>query len=143
MRKLNAFTLVELLLVIALISVIMGLSIPAYTGFQRGQEVDSSLVFVRRAIRTAQLNAKASKLDNNWGVYMSNNNIVVYSGDDHASRATGEDIVFNLPASVSLSGTNEINFSKYTGEPNQTASITLTVAGQNRNIDVNEKGFIQ
>ena len=53
------------------------------------------------------------------------------------------DEVFSMPTSITVSGLGEIVFEKFTGEPQNTGTTTLTsVNNETRSVNINSKGTI-
>ncbi len=146
--KRNGFTLIDVLLAIALFVVIIGIvGPPVFRGFQNRNDLDSAALTVVQAIRRAEQLSRANFGDagqsKNWGIRLSGHELTIFQGDSFAARNASFDEVFMLPETLTLSGLSEIVFSKFSGEPNSTGTITLTSeTSETINLTVNEKGII-
>ncbi|MBN1778637.1 MAG: prepilin-type N-terminal cleavage/methylation domain-containing protein [Candidatus Buchananbacteria bacterium] len=143
--KLNnsGFTLLELLLSIALLAIIAGIGIPIYHSLQTKNNLDVAVVTIVQDLRRAQIAARASDGDTSWGVYIQSDSITFYQGSSYGSRNTSYDEIADLPTNITPSGLSDIVFSKFTGLPQLTGTITLTLDVSNvKNIVINSKGMI-
>lgn len=139
----KGFTLVEILLAIALVAVLAGFSIPAYRYFQVQNELSIAADQIVGSLRRAQILSQAVDGDATWGVDIRTGQITMFQGSSYASRDSDYDEVFDVPSNISFSGINEIVYSKVFGEPDATGIITATsVLGDSIVITINEKGTL-
>jgi len=142
--KRRGFTLVEALLVLALLSLVVGLSLPIYQGLQVKTNLDAQESIIAQTLRRAQSLSRAMSNDSSWGVLVGTSTVSLFSGNSYAFRNANYDEIFDLPASVIPATTTEIVFSKYLGWPNAAATITLTtVNNDSRNLVINSQGMIE
>lgn len=141
---LQGFTLLEVILSFVLLSIITALSIPFYESAFTRNEFQVAEHALSHTLRRASVLASASEGDMPWGVFIEPGGITVFQGSSYAARNTTADEVWKIADSITPSGTTEIVFSKLTGEPQASGSITLTSAsGQLSTITINEKGMVQ
>lgn len=140
------FTIVELLLVIALSTAIAGMSIPVYRNLQVQNDLDVVTTTVAQSMRQAQLLSQMGAGDSSWGVRVDaddNNRIVVFKGSSYGDRDQDFDETYDLPSSILVSGVTEIVFTRIRGEPNAVGVTTLTSStSETREIFINGKGTI-
>lgn len=137
------FTLLEVLLSVAIIALIAGLGTPVYQSFQTRNDLDVATNTVAQSLRRAQVLARASDGDTTWGVDVRSGSVTVYKGASYASRDSAFDELFDVPTSITPSGIGGTVFSKFTGVPQTTGTITLTSnTNESRTITINEKGTI-
>lgn len=137
------FTLLEVLLSVALLALLTGMGAPVYQAMQNRNSLDISTNSLVQSLRRAQLLSQASEGDSSWGVKVQSGSIVLFRGSSYAARNAGYDEIFDIPTNIILSGVNEIVFDKLSGLPQTTGTMTLTsTAGETRNMTVNEKGMI-
>ena len=143
LNKNNAgFTLIEMMLSVAVIAIIGGISVPIYQSFQVRNDLDIAAVTTAQSLRRAQVLAEAVDGDTSWGVEIQSGNITVFKGVSYASRDTNYDEVSDVPTSITSSGLSEVVFTKFTGLPASTGTITLTSnANETRTITINAKGM--
>lgn len=135
------FTLLELLLSITLLTIILAVSSPIYFMYKNRNDLDLSSDLVANSVRRAQTEAQAVDLDSTWGVYVQNSGVSVFKGNTYATRDTSYDEYFDFPSVITVSGPQEIVFSKVVGDPNVTGTITLTsLNNESRTVQINRKG---
>lgn len=137
------FTLIEVLLSVAVMSIVAGLSAPLYHSFQARNELDITATTVAQSMRRAQVFAQGSDGDISSGVRVQLGSVTVFRGATYASRDASLDEIFEVPPSITPSGVEEIVFTKFTGLPTATGTTTLTSnTNEIRTININAKGMV-
>ncbi len=139
----KAFTLIEILLVVIILTVLIGSAIPISISFYKTQQLDINVRGVVQSLRRAQLKAMSVESDSNFGVYLTNDNYILFKGDSYLNRISEFDEVFDLPQIITISGIQEVAFSKFEGIPiSLTGDIILKSNGDSRIININEIGRV-
>jgi len=134
----------EVILVIAVVALAAGLSIPIYQSFQIKNELDIAAETTVKTLRRSQMQAVATDGDANWGIKIQTGNIVFFRGTSYAARDTAYDENIEISSNITPGGLSEIVFTKMSGESNATGAITLTSSlGDSRSITINSKGKIE
>lgn len=142
-NKSAGFTMIEMALSLAVITLIAGMSVPVYQSFQIRNDLDIATVSIVHSARRAEVLAGASDGDSNWGVKVEAGSIFVFKGSSFASRDSAYDEIFDLPASITPTGLLELVFTKFSGLPVSTGTTTLSsTAGEVRDIAINAKGTL-
>jgi len=139
------FTLIELMLSIAILGVLTALSLPVYASFSNRNSLDLATQNVVSLLRRAETYSRGAKLDTQWGVEIQTGQATLFKGSSFATRNTAYDEVVTASPSVGLSGLGEVLFSKLSGLPTSTGTITATSANSasdTRTITINAKGVI-
>lgn len=137
------FTLLEVLLSIATITIIAGMSVPVYQSFQVRNDLDIATVTTAQSLRRAEVLATAVDGDTSWGVKIQLGSVTVFKGVSYATRDATFDELFDVPGSLTPSGVSEVVFTKFTGIPQTTGTITFTSnANETRTITINAKGMV-
>ena len=140
-RNKAGFTLLEMMLSIALLTIILAVSNPIYFFFKNRNDLDLSSDLVVNSLRRAQIEAQGVDLDSTWGVYVQNSGVSVFKGNTYASRDQSYDEYFDFPTAITVSGPQEIVFSKTYGEPNIIGIISLiSPNNETRTVEINRKG---
>ncbi len=138
-----AFSLPEVLLSIAMIAIISGISTPVYQLFITRNNLDITATTIAQSLRRAQVLSQAVDDNISWGVSIQLGNIILFKGVNYASRDASFDEIFELPTNITPSGISEIVFAQFTGLPQTTGTTTLTSdTNEVRTIVVNSKGMI-
>lgn len=128
----NGFTLIELILVIAIIAIIAAGSIPFLASFNQRSQGDAVAREVVSALRFAQQKAIASENDSQFGVYFDDpsNEFIIFRGASYGLNPV-EDRVFSYEDSVTISQSftgDEVNFEKVTGNTADFGTINITTS---------------
>lgn len=148
LRSSKGFTLVEVLLAVALISLMTAVALPAASSLQSRNDVDVAAIGIAQNLRQAQQLAAAGSGDSNWGVSISSGSFTLYRGNSFATRDNTYDQINDMSAkitptfSLSPSG-SEVNFAKISGLPSATGTITLTgLNGRVVTLTINAQGMV-
>lgn len=136
------FSLIEVLLSIALIALLSGLAAPVFLRMQTKNDLDLAVVSLAQSLRRAQIQAQAVDGDTRWGVKIQPGNLTLFKGLSYALRDTSYDEAFDLNSHISFSGPAEIVFAKFTGLPQTTGTLTLATGSESITLNVNEKGTV-
>lgn len=136
----NGFTLLEILLCVAMIGIIAGVTAPMYNGMLTKNDLDIATTTVVQSMRRAQLLSQGMEGDSNWGVKVQSGSIVIFKGTSYAARDTTLDEVTPMPTLIAVSGTTEYVFNKMSGTPQTVGSVTLTSNSSSKTITINAKG---
>lgn len=145
MKRLPSFTLIELLLVIALIGILVAATAPVGSSVLTRNNQNTTTDQVLGTIRKAQSYAMDKKLYEYWGVCTDASKIRLFGGDQFAtctSNSFQED--YTIPSVVSVTGMNETLFNGR-GEPipsNGLSSISISSDLDSSTISVNSVGGI-
>lgn len=135
------FTLLEIMLSVAMIGVIAGIGVPVYQSLQVRNDLDLAARYYSDALRRAQVLSQAVDGDTTWGVRAEPGLITIFKGSSFALRDVSFDERMQISPNIGISGNTEIVFSKLFGLPNVTGNTSLTsVDGSSKNININAKG---
>ena len=140
--KQKGFTLLELVLSIALFAILAGATAAVYYGFQVRNDLQNATALFAQSARKAQLKAQAMESDASWGVAVQPQSITIFKGASFASRDASFDEVFEISLAVAPSGKQEFIFDKMTGSIQEPGTLTLATANSAQDILINEKGIV-
>jgi len=139
----RGFTLIEVLLSMALIAILTGVALPAYFTLFSKNDLDVAKNQAAQSLGRAAFLSLASEGDTTWGVEISAENIVIFKGASYASRDEDYDETYPIASSITPSGLTEIVFDKMTGLPQSAGDIILTSTnGDIKTITINSKGAV-
>lgn len=139
----NGFTIIELILVVAIVALIAALSSPFYSRFLLQNSVDNTTNQLLGSLRKAQTYAMAGKQTSAWSVNFSSNTITLYMGTTFAGHDATYDETFSVNPAVSVSGMTDISYARITGLPTPTsATITISSGNNNETITLNSQGVV-
>jgi len=139
-----AFTLIELLLVVAILGIIIAFGAPFFGGAFSRTNIDNANLLTAQSLRRAMLKAQSNEMDSDWGVKLSSGQILIFKGSSYAARDAGFDIITELEDNVVFSGDTEIVFPKHSGELSSNKSVTIGLANtsESKTITINTKGAL-
>lgn len=141
--KTAGFTLTELLLSIAIITLLVSLSLPVYATFQTRNDLDLTAQTIAQMLRRTQIYSRGVNGDSQWGLAIQAGSAVVFKGASYAARDSAYDETVSIPGSLSTGGLTEITFTKLDGAPSTTGTITLTAnTGDIKSVTINAKGMV-
>jgi len=133
----KGFTLVEILIVIAILLVLIAIAFPTFRFFQSESGLNNSTEEIINTLRLAQSKTLASEGADRWGVYFSTSTAfdqyILFQGENYASRVTSADKIYSLPQSVEIYDVN------LTGEPEVVFDRLIGSTGQPGNLSVRLK----
>ncbi len=141
---LAGFTLVEMILAMAMLLVLFGIASPFYQKYQSKNDLDLAVISVAQNLRRAQTLSQAVDANSAWGLYLQGGSITVFRGVSYVARNSSFDERIMMPDVVVPSGLSEIVFTKFTGLPVSIGTITLTNTSINevKNITINSQGMV-
>jgi prepilin-type N-terminal cleavage/methylation domain-containing protein len=140
----GGFTLMEVLLTVAIITIITAVGAPVFLGLQRTNELDLATNTLAQYLYEAQVYSRAEDHDCQWGVTIAAQDLTLFCGNSYASRNTNYDHVYNIPSSIAIGQNLEIVYSKLYGLPATTGSYVLNAyGGQSSTVTVNPKGMVE
>jgi prepilin-type N-terminal cleavage/methylation domain-containing protein len=143
MHKQKGFTLLEMLLSIAIMAILLGMGAPLFQSFNSRNNLDVATVETVQTLRRAQMLAQASDGDTSWGVHIVNGSLTLFQGTSYNFRTILADELFEIPTSFTISGLSDVLFTKFSGIPQNTGIITITSPeNETRTITINSKGTI-
>ncbi|MEI6228439.1 MAG: type II secretion system protein [Candidatus Saccharibacteria bacterium] len=138
----NGFTLIEVLIVIAIMTVVGAIALPVSVDYQRRNDLDVAQVSFVQGARRAQQLSISGEGDSQWGVTATSGNIVIFKGSTYATRDASYDENYDISSAIVSSGQVEYDFAKVTGLPAQTGSATFTNDSYVKTVGVNAKGIV-
>ncbi|NCU31517.1 MAG: prepilin-type N-terminal cleavage/methylation domain-containing protein [Candidatus Moranbacteria bacterium] len=141
-KKRKGVTLIEVLTVISIIGILASISVEGFSSFKKGNDFLLSLELVSNTLRGARMKALNGNEDDNWGVSLTKDQIIIFKGNDFLNRNASFDEIILLSGVTAVSGTTQIIFTKTTGIPSVSGVLSLNDGAQNSNIEINEKGMV-
>ena len=151
----RGFSLLELLLVLAIITIFGTVVFSSFIGYQTVVEADEEANRIRSLLRSAQGKSMNGEDNSQWGVHVANPSGASafyelfqgssYPGTIKETIYLSPRFVFTNPA---VGNTQDILFQKRSGKSTDSVTITISIApsaGQNqaRDISITSEGNIQ
>ena len=146
MKLKRGFTLIELLLIIGIAAIIFIFSAPYGLDFYQSNLANEAQSNVIDALQRARRNAVLQKNDSNFGVHISTttSSYTIFQTPDltYGNRVQAQDEVFPVISTVTFSTSTDIIFSKLTGLPNATGTLSVSYGAFSRGILVDDFGDV-
>lgn len=140
----SGFTVLEVLLSVALIGIIGAIGAPIYQRVQTISAMENTLSAFREALRRAQLASQAVDGDATWGVKVGTGTITLFQGASYTTRNASSDELTDYPLTITVGSTTEFVFSKLIGNPLAVGTTTFTSASAGiKTIFVNARGTLE
>ena len=136
----KGFTLVEILLVVSTAIIIAAFTIPVGIKFFQMQTLNEAVSDIVGILRRAQSQSVFQKSDSAFGIKFLSGSYVLFQGDSYGLRDQGKDEVFTLLNSIVVNGIDEVVFTKLTGIPNITGTLTIVLGDYSQSININAQG---
>lgn len=140
----SGFTMVEILVVIALLGILVGLSIPFYQSFQVSSQLDTTAFEIVQTLRLAQAKAITGENDENFGVHFESQKFVLFKGSIYQSADSANEVT-EIPKTLNVftSFGQNIIFSRIKGETSPGGTVTIrSDINESKTIQINVKGNI-
>ena len=137
----DGFTLIEIIITLAMIAFLVGLSVPFTMDFYRQYRLDGEQTILVSILRSARARSLTSQGGASHGIHVASSQFTLFEGSSYAARNEALDEIFDRSSAVSISAPAELVFSRITG---LTASVSFTLndAIQQKKIYVNTEGTI-
>lgn len=124
----QGFTIIELVIVIALLAVIAGLSLQVFMQYGRYQAYQQTVSEIAFLLVQTQADARVARFDEHHGIYFSSDSITQFRGNQYNASDTNN-LVTTFPGvtiTPTLTGaTNEIRLQKVSALPSATGTISI------------------
>ena len=143
----NGFSYVQILLIVAVISILGGVAAPYYVQFQTRQQLSEAVDRLVVDLRYAQTKAMQRAENNVWGVHIqdSTKEYVLFYGPGYTPSQSNNQTI-GYANSVSVAPDQDIVFAPVTGLPNIPTTLTIqssAIPDDIRTIEINAEGRIQ
>ncbi len=133
--KNKGFSLIEILITIAIISFLVGTSIVSYRFFEKGTELESAAQNILFTLKLAQTKTLASEDASVYGVHFENNKYILFKGEIY-QKGSADNKIYQLPNRLEIHNidlTNEASstvFQRIDGKTDQSGVIGLRIISQ-------------
>lgn len=142
----KGFTLIEFMIVTALIIMFSGLTLPMGFSFFQETTLKDQVRNIENSLRKAQAMAITGRGDSSAGVKITQSECIIFEGESYEKRREEADIIIPFPVALSVSEADEIVFQKSTGLPTfpeEERSIIITFGASSQEITINSQGKIE
>jgi len=137
----NGLSLLEIMIVIGLLAVISGFTIPLGLNFLRDESLVSTGNDLVQVLRLAQVNTQQGKFDSQWGVHVQDTTYTFFRGSTYVGRDSSFDENYDV-SGLYFATSTDIIFTQPEGFPTVTNQFEITDGKRTRLIQVNSLGRI-
>ena len=135
----KAFTLIEILVVIAVITILVAVIVGVYSSFRSKIDLDTNSQMILNTLRLAQSKTLASEGASNYGVHFEQEKCVLFKGNvynpvapDNRFYDFSSRLEIPVASGINLNGGgNEVIFDRITGNTFQSGEIKLQLKSDN------------
>jgi prepilin-type N-terminal cleavage/methylation domain-containing protein len=143
----KAFTLIEILFVLAILGLLFAIALPQFSKMRDGQILNSTISDITSALNKASSQSLASLDSSVYGVHFSSNKFTIFKGVVFDINSLDNEIYdINSRASISsivlTGGAHNLYFNRLTNTPSNTGSIVITVGSFSKTITIDQTGKI-
>jgi Tfp pilus assembly protein FimT len=140
------FSYVQLLLVVALLVILAGISAPYYLTWQARQQLRTTSSMLWADLHYAQSRAMQREQDAGWGVHFDNSthSYTLFHGSTYLSSDVYNETI-QYSSNVTITPTTDIAFAGLTGEVTSPITYTITsnsLPTETETISINVEGLI-
>ncbi len=144
----KGLTIIELVIVLAVLSILVGAAIPQFSKMRENQVLKSGMQNILSSIDKARSQTLASINSSQYGVQLEADKIIIFTGTSFTPGAVGNETIDMVsPSSITnvtvgaASGTSgEIYFNRLSGNPSATASIIISTTNYSKIITISATG---
>ncbi len=153
MKTNKGFTLIQLIIVIAILTILVAVMIPSLTKFRNAQALKNTTDDIVSLLNNARLNTISSLNSNYYSVHFESARAVSFTGGTFAEpNSSNKVITFNtavtIPASGGINlngGGSNVSFTRLTGDTTQYGTIVVQLKSdstQKKTITINKTGAV-
>lgn len=133
----KGFTLIEILIVIAIIGILTTISVSVFSTYRSVQSIDRDTDTVVEILRQARSETLSSENATTYGVHFASSTITLFAGSSYSgSNSTNQNfplVSADTVLTVSLTGGGyDVVFNRLSGETNENGTIVLSSKTINR-----------
>ena len=145
----NGFTLVEFLVVVAIIGIIAAVIVPSFSKFRNQQALQNSTNALISVLNEARTKTLASVNNTYYGVHLQSDAAILFVGGAYAlGAATNETVYYESPVAMTSAtltgGGSDVKFDRLKGTTSQYGTITLALPDTtSHSVSVSATGTVQ
>jgi prepilin-type N-terminal cleavage/methylation domain-containing protein len=147
MRFNKGFTLIEILIVLALMVILISIGYATFRNIKNLQVLNSTMSDVVSAVHKAKALSLASLDSSVWGVHFESDKVIIFKSQTYNSQSPDNEVLEIIhPAEISNiglgGGVDDVYFERITGMPSTTGRIDITVSSLSKSFRIDAFGQI-
>ena len=140
-RVFQAFTLIEVLMVVGIFTILIGIGLPVTIDFVRNYSLQSERNSMVTLLEFTRSQSLTNVNQSSHGLTITTNEYTTFSGASYATRDTQYDLSYPKSSFVSITGPSEVVFAPLTGKSSQ-SSLVVSDGVKQFTVTVNPEGTI-
>ena len=136
------FTLVEMVISLAILTLIVGMGVPTTIGFFQRQSVTAERDTLVSLLRRARTEAMTNRSESAHGLFIDTSSYIIYQGNAYDARVAMYDEVFPRGGGITVATTTDINFSALSGDASSSVTLAVSQSTKTVTITINTEGSI-
>ncbi len=127
----KGFTLIEILIVIAIIGIITAITIPQLSGVEQRQVARFHIEMIESLFFEARTKTLSSEELSSYGIALDTESIILFQGDSYTGSNDIEEFVFESGfelSSIDLNSGDDFSFARLSGAVSNPGQFTLSSA---------------
>lgn len=124
----KGFTLLEIVLVVAISAVILGIVLFSFAGYRNREILKSTTLQVVSILRDARAKTLVAEGDSVYGVHFDVDQIILFTGSSYSPNSISNETT-TIPSAIGLAttslGATDVVFNRLSGEPSVTGEIYI------------------
>ncbi|MBU1177358.1 MAG: prepilin-type N-terminal cleavage/methylation domain-containing protein [Patescibacteria group bacterium] len=144
MKYKQGFTLIEIIIVIAVIFFLVSTSIVSYRYFEKSTELEKTTQNIITTLKLAQAKTTSSEEASQYGVHFENDKYILFKGDEYQPESE-DNKIYNISNRLEIEG-NDIIFQRISGKTEQNGNVSIrTISNPSsfKIIDIKSSGIIE
>jgi prepilin-type N-terminal cleavage/methylation domain-containing protein len=145
----NGFSVIEIIIVIAIMSLLMGLAVSTFITYRKREAFNKDTETVTEILTQARAQTLQSKGGLQYGVHFATSQVTLFSGTAYATSTVSNSVYplisTDLILNISLTGGgSDVIFKRLTGETDQNGTIVVDVPSlsQTKTVTIYKTGLI-
>jgi prepilin-type N-terminal cleavage/methylation domain-containing protein len=146
----QGFTIIEILITLAILAIIVALLVNSFQLFSKHQEINKDADIVIEALEEARTNTLASQNASQYGVHFATSSVTIFAGSTYVAGAS-TNVSPSLTSSATVltrtltGGGNDVVFQRLTGETAQNGTIGISSPNttRTRTVTIYKTGLIE
>ncbi len=140
----SGFTFIELILVFATLAIVAAITFPVTEKALSRNNLDVMSHTIEEIFLTARTFAISGTNNSDWGVHIDTdlNTVTLFSGSSYLTHEPDFDEVTTIPSTLVLSSPSDFVFTRGTGIPDTTGTVSISLGSTQKDISINEQGKV-